>query len=176
MKASIFIKTALIDQMQIIADAGLWFHLAKLIPSGVEVLARVRYASKHVYGEVESNNSAGYVGIYSNGVIEYPLYVSDYVNKLYEELFPIKYRELGAASVSKEFFSVKPLVWLTSSDGGEKTHLQVIGEPEPMRAQSFYIHVPIWFEDFKTACKAVLAKIESGEVSDIDVFKTIEPK
>lgn len=43
MKASVFIKVALIDQMQQIADFGLWYHLAKLIPPGVEVLARVVY-------------------------------------------------------------------------------------------------------------------------------------
>lgn len=48
MKASIFIKAALIDQMQIIADAGLWFHLAKLIPPGVEVLAKAKYGQKKI--------------------------------------------------------------------------------------------------------------------------------
>lgn len=49
MKASEFIKVALLDQMQQIADLGLWFHLAKLLPSGVELIGIVAY----IFGEMK---------------------------------------------------------------------------------------------------------------------------
>lgn len=147
MKASVFIKTALIDQMQQIADLGLWFHLAKLIPSGVEVLARVTYAGPpFMYG----------------GNVFLPEKIENVVARFYADHAPeysFKY------TTSKEFFSINPTTFLTSDEQDAEQHLQVIGTGESV------IYVPQWFEDFKCWCGLVLGKIEAGELEDIEVLK-----
>jgi hypothetical protein len=42
MKRSQFIQVALIDQMQQIADLGLWYHLATLLSKGVGTLSEIQ--------------------------------------------------------------------------------------------------------------------------------------
>ena len=149
MKASVFIKVALIDQMQQIADLGLWYNLAKLIPSGVELLARVAYLSN------------------DDGIVFLPFRIEDVVKRFYTEYLP----QYPVFPDSKGFFSRNPQIWLTSADFDKEKHLQAI--QYGIRV-THYIHVPQWFDDFKTACGAVLDKIESGELEYIEVFKTLE--
>ncbi len=146
MKASTFIKTALIDQMQQIADLGLWFHLAKLMPSGIEVLARVRYAGPPYMYE---------------GNVFLPETIERVVGEFYKEFF----QGYPQNAVSKEFFSVNPKVWLVSDQQGAENHLGKTTTGEGV------IYVPQWFEDFKIACEKVLTMIEAGELEDIEVLK-----
>jgi len=161
MNASTFIKVALLEQMQQIADLGLWFHLAKLLPSGVEVLARVSFFSRINWNP----------GLYQ--IMPIP----ESVRLFYAETMP----EYHHYPTSKDFYSQfdifveTPFVWLLSDDDDRGLHLTVI-EPSaevvstlPQRRQ-VYIHVPQWFADFKASCKSVLDKIESGELKDIEVF------
>lgn len=150
MKASVFIKTALIDQMQQIADLGLWFHLAKLIPSGVELLARVRYAGPpHMY----------------EGNIFLPLTIEKVVEGFYREYAP---EYVGKYSHSKEFFSVNPTCYLVSDQQGAENHLNYSQDGK------FVVYVPQWFEDFKSWCEIILEKIEAGEIENIEVLKVVE--
>lgn len=146
MKATTFIKTALIDQMQQIAGLGLWFHLAKLIPSGVEVLARV--TQQHLLS--------------ADGVFPWPDSLSTAVARFYSDYAP---DYAGKYTTSKEFFSINPKVVLVSDQQGAEHHLghTITGEG--------VIYVPQWFEDFKGWCEIVLAKIEAGELEDIEVLK-----
>lgn len=150
MKASIFIKTALVDQMQVIADAGLWFHLAKLIPSGVEVLARAWVAG----------NWPNY-----DGHIFLPDTVSTVTKRFYAEFLP---EYVGKYPETASFYS-SPNVTRALCDGDEyrDRHLQEVDGVT-------IIHVPLWFADFKTVCAIILAKIESGELGDIDVFQSVK--
>jgi hypothetical protein len=146
MKASIFIKVALIDQMQQIADLGLWFHLAKLIPSGVEVLAMVSQQKS----------------LSEDGEFAWPDSISSAVSRFYSEFAP---EYSGKYSASKEFFSVNPKAWLVSDQQGADHHLKNTPTGEGV------IYVPQWFEDFKGWCTLVLNRIESGELKDIEVLK-----
>lgn len=147
MKATTFIRTALIDQMQQIAGLGLWFHLAKLIPSGVEVLARVRYAGPpFMYG----------------GNVFLPETIERIVGEFYKEFAP---DYAGKYTTSKEFFSINPKVFLVSDQQGAEYHLKNVPTGEGV------IYVPQWFEDFKGWCETILSKIEAGELEDIEVLK-----
>lgn len=160
MKASVFIKTALIDQMQQIADLGLWFHLAKLIPSGVDVLARVWYNGKSAFMQ--------------DGLIFLPESIERFIARFYSDVFPGNYHQFPT---STNFFSVAGGVWLTSEPEYAEKHLQfvpcrvVTSVPLP---QEIYIHVPQWFDDFKTACRMVLDEIAAGNLEDIEVLKMLE--
>lgn len=147
MKASIFIKTSLVDQMQQIADLGLWFHLAKLIPSGVEVLARVRYA--------------GPPFMYDGNVF-LPETIERVVGEFYKEFAP---RYNGLYPTSKDFFSVRPNCFLTSDPSDAEKHIS--RDENGM----VFIHVPQWFYDFKSWCEIILEKIEAGNLEDIEVLK-----
>ena len=144
MKASVFIKVALIDQMQQIADLGLWYHLAKLLPSGFDVLARVCNESTQDF--------------YHNHLPKY-------------HHFP----------TSKDFFSElvgansdKMFIWLMSEEKSAERHLQIIERDKAVTSHypptQMFIHVPQWFDDFKVACQTVLAKVEAGELDDIEIF------
>lgn len=150
MKASTFINVALLEQMQQIADLGLWFHLSRLIPSGVELLGRV--------------NFAGAPFMY-DGNIFLPETIDRVVEKTYNDLFPPDYKFYPNG---KGFFNIYPQIFLTSNENEAHRHLTVdeIGIK--------YVHVPQWFADFKIACKIVLEEIESGDVEDIEVLKTVE--
>ena len=160
MKASVFIQTALIDQMQQIADLGLWFHLAKLIPSGVDMLTRVTERNENGGRTWGEHNPMGLA-------LTDPVPVWEF----YKKFFPPGYHERSVYSSGSNFFAVSPNGrWLTSAPEDAGKHLQPIGEKEEWRVQSCYVHVPQWFEDFKTACRQVLAKIESGELQDIEVL------
>lgn len=151
MKASTFIKTALITQMQQIADLGLWFHLAKLIPSGVEVLARVR---------LPIDTSKGY-GTGDRYIL--PSAVPGFiVDDFYAEYAP---EYSGKYSISKEFFSLNQKTWLVSDQQGAEYHLKNAPTGESV------IYVPQWWEDFKGWCDVILSKIESGDLEDIEVLK-----
>jgi hypothetical protein len=147
MKASTFIKTALIDQIQQIADLGLWYHISKLLPSGVEVLARVRYAGPpYMY----------------DGNVFLPEKIENVVGEFYKEFAP---EYAGKYSTSKEFFSTNPNAWLVSDQQGAENHLGTTVDGKPV------IYVPQWFEDFKGWCGVVISKIEAGELDDIEVLK-----
>jgi len=164
MKASEFIKVALIDQMQQIADLGLWFHLAKLIPQGVELLARVKYL----------NDSDGYLLTEHNPE---STSITDHfqTSDFYEEYFPKGYYEIGVHFASNNFFSgMKTRHWLTSMPEDAISHLQPYGEKVQWGAQPYYLHVPQWFEDFKTAAKDIYVMIMMGQLKDIEVLKTID--
>lgn len=158
MKASIFIKTALIDQMQQIADLGLWYHISKLLPSGVEVLARVRYAGKDVF--LDAVNMP--FSVPSSGVIDNQEKSLQLVRKFYKE-FAQEYA--GKYPTSMEFFSINPNAWLVSDQQGAENHLGTTVDGKPV------IYVPQWFEDFKGWCGVVISKIEAGELEDIEVLK-----
>lgn len=148
MKASTFIKVALIDQMQQIADLGLWFHLSRLLPSGVELLGAVAYGMD--IEETQANDSE---------------YFSRLAKHIYGDFFPIAYPFYPN---KKEFFSVSPTLFLTSNESEAYLHLT---EDE----KGFkYVHVPAWFQDFKAACQFVLKEIEAGKIEDIEVLKTLE--
>lgn len=151
MKASTFIKVALIDQMQQIADLGLWFHVSRLIPPGVELLARVFYAGPPFNYD---------------GNVFLPETIERMVKVFYEQNFPDGYEKYPDSS---GFFNIYPKIWLTSDaeDAGRHNTSDIRG--------NVFIHVPQWFEDFKAACQTVLDKIESGELEDIEVLKTLEP-
>mgnify|MGYP005609492749 CR=1 FL=1 len=147
MKATTFIKIALIDQMQQIADLGLWYHLAKLLPSGVEVLARVRYAGPpYMY----------------DGNVFLPEKIENVVGEFYKEFAP---EYAGKHPTSKEFFSINPNAWLVSDQQGAENHLGTTVDGKPV------IYVPQWFEDFKGWCGVVISKIEAGDLEDIEVLK-----
>lgn len=163
MKASTFIKVALIDQMQQIADLGLWFHLAKLIPSGAELLARV----------TERNENGGRLWYEGNAE---GLSIPDNVPTwdFYKKYFPAGYYERDIYMAGSSFFSVVPKLWLTSDPSDADKHLQPIGEKKKWRVQPCFIHVPQWFEDFKNACGIVLLEIEGGKIEDIEVLKMLE--
>lgn len=152
MKASVFIRTALIDQMQQIADLGLWFHLAKLIPSGVEVLARVRYAGTQIHDD---------------GYITLPNTIDRMVGEFYKEFAPIYASNYPK---SKDFFCIHPTVLLTSDPSDAEKHLT-----KNEKGQVF-IHVPQWFETFKVFCEVILFRIEGNvtgfNLEDIEVLKT----
>ena len=146
MKASIFIRAALIDQMQQIADLSLWYHVSRLLPSGVEVLARVSQQ-----------------GVLSKSMdFAWPDSLSSAVARFYEEFAP---EYAGKYPTSKEFFSVKPNAWLVSDQRGADNHLGTTVDGKPV------IYVPQWFEDFKAWCEVVISKIEVGELEDIEVLK-----
>lgn len=147
MKASVFIKTALIDQMQQIADLGLWFHLAKLIPSGVEVLARVWYLND------------------DDGMVFLPDRIEDFVKRFYKEVIPGEYSIFPQDSA---FFSRYPRIYLTSAPEYAEKHRQSFGVVKT------HIHVPQWFDDFKSACQIVLDEIAAGNLEDIEVLKMLE--
>lgn len=147
MKASQFIEVALIDQMQQIADLGLWYHIAKLIPSGMELLARVVYMGP------------------DDGMVFGPLRLEDIVDKFYKEYLP----QYPIMPKSKKFFSIYSQIWLTSDERHKGLNLQEAVESGALT--KYYLHVPQWFEDFKTACQTVLGKIASGELQDIEVLK-----
>lgn len=147
MKASEFIKVALIDQMQQIADLGLWFHVSRMLPAGVELLARVNYLGE------------------DDGMAFGPFRMEDWVKKFYAEVFPGKY---SAYPDSASFFSKYPKIWLTSKSEEQEAHLTTT------ETGKTFVHVPAWFEDFKSACRIVLYKIEAGELEDIEVLKTLE--
>ena len=147
MKASVFIQTALIDQMQQIADLGLWFHLAKLIPSGVEVLARVNYAAEW----------DALSGAFSP--------TSSLVPKLYSELFPGSYKKYPT---SKDFYS-DTCIWMAYGESERHKYL-ILPITDPQDSSEAFIFVHQWFEDFKAACRQVLEKIESGKLQDIEVL------
>jgi len=150
MKASTFIKVALLEQMQQIADLGLWFHLSRLIPSGVELLGRVRMAGPHFMYE---------------GSVFLPETIERVVKKTYYALFPPGY---SFCPTQKEFFNIYPQIFLTSSD--EEAHRHLTVDEKGIK----YVHVPTWFADFKKAATVVLEEIESGAIEDIEVLKTIE--
>lgn len=148
MKASTFIKVALIEQMQQIADLGLWFHLSRLIPSGVELLARVKYeGAPYNY----------------DGMVFLPETIERMVSVFYGENFPKGYVKFPT---QKEFFSIYPQIWLTSDVSHAKMHLT--------ENKGFFIHVPTWFADFKAACEIVLSEIENGTIKDIEVLKMLD--
>ena len=164
MKASVFIKVALVDQMQQIADLGLWFHLSRLIPPGVEVLARVWYKNEDY------------------GVVFLPDRIEDLVGEFYKEVMPGGY---CVYPDGQSFFNVFPKVWLTHLPEMAEFHLKEIpySVPKPVNELAgapycspkyFYVHIPQWFADFKSACKIVLDKIEAGELQDIEVLKIKE--
>ena len=150
MKASVFIKVALIDQMQQIADLGLWFHVAKLIPPGVELLARVFYAGPPFN---------------CDGNVFLPETIERMVKVFYDQNFPDGYDKYPEGS---DFFSIYPQIWLTSDakDAGKHNTSDIRG--------NVLIHVPQWFDDFKNACGIVLYEIEKGRIHDIDVLRQIE--
>lgn len=167
MNASTFIKVALIDQMQQIADLGLWFHLAKLLPSGVEVLARVTYCGEHWWKEAYHVGPGG------------ALFMA--VQKFYQNTLP-EYRHFPN---SKEFYSKMVVnssvmfIWLTNEDSEAERHLQIIERDAHVVTSHYpppqiFIHVPQWFADFKAACKIVLDGIEKGEFQDVEIFPTLE--
>lgn len=112
MKATTFIKTALIHQMQQIADLGLWYHISKLLPSGVEVLARVRH----------------------NDPLDN---IERVVDAFYKEYAP---EYAGNYPTSKEFFAPNPNTWLVSDQQGADNHLckAVDGKPVIYVPQWFY--------------------------------------
>lgn len=151
MKASDFIKVALIDQMQQIADLGLWFHLSRLIPPGVELLGIVVYGMDG--------------GDYSD---------QDYLNRLaraiYGDFFPEVY---NFYPTNKTFYSPSPDLFLTSDDGELNNH-EFTPRPRIDENGNKIIYVPQWFEDFKYACKAVLIEIQNGKIEDVEVLKTLE--
>lgn len=150
MKASVFIKTAMIDQMQQIADLGLWFHLSRLLPSGVELLARVRYAgAPYNY----------------DGNVFLPETLERMVKLFYKEFFPEKYT---FSPTQKEFFNIYPQLFLTSNES--EAHLHLTQDEKEIK----YIHVPAWFADFKIACQIVLGEIKAGRIEDIEVLKTLD--
>ena len=157
MKASIFIKVALIDQMQQIADLGLWFHLAKLIPSGVELLERVWCAG---------------VSFNYDGHIFLPETIERMVSQFYAQHFPDGYEK--GYPTGTGFFNIYPKIWLTSEPSGADKHLQPVGEKKEWQAQPYCIHVPQWFEDFKNAAGNILAEIESGKLEDIEVLREFQ--
>lgn len=150
MNASTFIKVALLDQMQQIADLGLWYHLSRLIPSGVEVLGRVRMAGPPFMYE---------------GNVFLPETIECVVEKTYYALFPPGY---NFWPTQKEFFNIYPQIFLTSSDEEAGNHLKI--DENGIK----YVHVPTWFADFKKAATVILDEIESGAIEDIEVLKTIE--
>ena len=157
MNASTFIKVALIDQMQQIADLGLWYHVAKLIPSGVELLARV----------VERNENDGFTWGERN---HENLAISDYVpiGTFCEKYFPPDYYKHSACHGAVSFFSVSGRRWLTSDPDHAEKHLTE--DADGFR----FIHVPTWFADFKAACETVLKEIDSGKIKDIEVLKMVK--
>jgi len=150
MKASVFIKTALIDQMQQIADLGLWFHLAKLIPPSVELLARVANPEKRFVDD---------------GLIFLPTRIEDIVNDFYKAYFPAQYATDGYPT-GTGFFTMHPKIWLCDADENQHFQKDEIGR--------VFIHVPTWFADFKAACQTVLNEIEIGKIKDIEVLKMVE--
>jgi len=150
MKASEFIKCALIDQMQQIADLGLWFHLSRLIPSGVEVLARVANPGN---------------GMVDEGHIFLPTRIEDIVADTYKAYFPGKYA-LEGYPTETGFFSIHPKVWLCDADEDMHFEKDEIGR--------ISIHVPTWFSDFKNAAYSVIYDINTGKLKDIEVLKTLE--
>jgi len=150
MKSSVFIKVALIDQMQQIADLGLWFHLSRLIPSGVEVLARVANPGNRMVDE---------------GEIFLPTRIEDIVADTYKAYFPGKYA-LEGYPTETGFFSIRPMVFLCDAD--KDMHFE---KDETGRV---FIHVPTWFSNFTNACYLVLIDIEAGKIKDIEVLKTID--
>ncbi len=166
MNASTFIKVALLDQMQQIADLGLWYHVAKLLPSGFEVLARVTYCGEQWWKDEWRVGE------------EFALSLA--VQKFYRNTLP----EYHHYPTSKDFYSAGPIanstkmfVWLTSEDGDADKHLELIARDESVVSSHYpppqvFIHVPQWFDDFKAACKIVLDEIESGELQDIQIFST----
>lgn len=165
MKASTFIKVALLDQMQQIADLGLWFHVAKLLPSGVEVLARV----------AERNENSGFLWSEKNPEnLAIPDYIVSITAEFYGKFFPPEYRDRAIQHGGAGMFSAIPRIWLVSDTEGAEKHLRLIGEKEHMVQQPCYLHVPTWFADFKKACQIVLDEIESGKIQDIEVLKTID--
>lgn len=151
MNASTFIKVALLEQMQQIADLGLWYHLSRLIPPGVELLGRV--------------NFAGAPFMY-DGNIFLPETIERVVEKTYRDLFPADYKFYPTG---KEFFNIYPQILLTSHES--EAHLHLTTDEAGMK----FVHVPQWFADFKAACKIVLDETESGELEDIEVLKTLAP-
>lgn len=150
MNASTFIKVALIDQMQQIADLGLWFHLSRLMPAGVDVLGRVYFA--------------GAPFMY-DGNIFLPLREEDVWEKTYKTLFPKGYEFYPTR---QRFFSIYPNMFLTSAEN--EAHLHLTKDEKGV----MFIHVPTWFSDFKAACTMVLAEIECGTIEDIEVLKMLE--
>lgn len=144
MKASTFIKVALVDQMQQIADLGLWFHVAKLIPAGVEALGVVVYGMGDDFEEE---------------------YLGRLARSIYGDFFPLEYVSNGYPT-GKGFFSTQPKIWLCHED--ETSHFK---KDEEGRV---FIHVPTWFADFKNACNQVLKEIENGKIEDVEVLKTLE--
>lgn len=149
MNASTFIKVALLDQMQQIADLGLWFHLSRLLPSGVEVLGRVRFAGPPFMYD---------------GCIFLPETIERVIEKTYHALFP-NYQFYPS---EKDFFNIHPQLFLTSNESEASLHLTT--DEKGMK----FIHVPTWFADFKAACRIVLDDIEGGAIQDIEVLKTID--
>lgn len=150
MKASEFIKVALIDQMQQIADFGLWFHLSRLIPPGVELLARVANPGRRMVDE---------------GFIYLPDRIEDMVADTYKAYFPGKYA-LEGYPTETGFFSIHPKIWLCHDDESQHFQKDEIGR--------VFIHVPAWFSNFKNACYLILDEIESGKIKDIEVLKTLD--
>lgn len=148
MKASQFIKVALMDQMQQIANLELWFHVAKLLPAGIETLARVRYS--------------GYPNI-ENGSVFLPLKIEDVVTRFYDEFAP---EYSGKYPISHSFFSGRVTCFLTSSPEDAEKHLTLTKNEKPI------VYVPKWLDDFKQWCNAVLGMIEREEIEDIEVFKS----
>lgn len=133
MKASQFIQVAMIDQMQQIADLGLWYHLVTLLGKGANTLL-------HVVG----NNVLIHWGLFGN-----------------------KYNKFPGPGIRWEY-AEKP-EFLFCSDPDDATLNATFSE-----TGSYYIHVPTFFEDFKTACKEVLRRIDAGEIEDIEIVKITE--
>lgn len=150
MKASTFIKVAILAQMQEIANLGLWFHLGKLIPSAVELLA-------HVTQQNRVSNDGEF--------FPWPDSISTAVARFYDEYAP---EYSGKYTTSKEFFLANPTIFLASDEEDLKHHLCQIDTGE------WVVYVPQLFEDLKAWCLVVLSKIEGGEINDMVVLKIRE--
>lgn len=144
MKASVFIKVALIDQMQLIADLGLWYHMATLISKGVNTLSRIAVP------ELEPD---------ALSLVQTSFERSEWVKRAFPQYE--KLPQVGAAWQSGD----KPEFWYLSDpqDADKNTTTASDG--------GYFIHIPTWFEQYKQVCQTVLDKITSGEIEDADWIK-----
>jgi hypothetical protein len=145
MKASVFIKVALIDQMQQIADLGLWFHLTTLMARGINTLVEIERKPRIV------------------AMINMDL--ADWRPAAKRKMFP-QYEVLP--TTADHWQTVKNLEsgphTLYYSDPSE-AHKNATWEREGV----YNIHMPTLFEDFKEAARKVVTALESGEIPDNDM-------
>lgn len=141
MKASQFIQVAMIDQMQQIADLGLWWHLSKMIGMGINSLSVLFVV---LINNNENNDSYDYF---------MPGYNKELLNILTGSTIYI-HGSFGGAQPEIVFSHRR------------KKHCTHGARCERMPGKPFFIHVPTLLHDYIDCCKYVIQKIEKGEIPD----------